>query len=119
MDIVRAYSLAEVLVAMFLLSVAVLGLVSTHVYAAKAEQGGLERYDAGAAAASVMASIEADLREKPENFTKSYACTDRVLGEAVYTVEEAAINPRLRKFTVTIKAPTGETFKLWSVQCAR
>ncbi|MEW6283608.1 MAG: hypothetical protein AB1758_33665 [Candidatus Eremiobacterota bacterium] len=117
----RAFSLAEVLVAIFLLAVAVLGLVTTRLYAVRAERAGLERYDLGGVAGSVMASIEAALQQSPDRFTRSYAAARQPVPDmagVVYSVEETSLSPRLRKFTVTVFAPTqqGEVeFRLWTL----
>lgn len=121
MTSMRAYSLAEVLVALFLLALAGLGLVSTHLYSLRAQRAGLEGYDSGAAAGSVLASIEADLRQSPEHFARSYAVSDRPLPDlagAVYDVSEETLTPRLRKFIVTVRAPSQQgpqEFKLWTM----
>ncbi len=113
----RGYSLIEVLVATFLLALAVLGLVSAHLYAVRAEREGLGRYDSGAAAGMILAGIESDLRKNPDDFHKSYAVSARPvpdLSDVVYSVDESDVSPRLRKFTVTVTSGAQE-FKLWTL----
>lgn len=113
----RGYSLAEVLIATFLVATAVLGLISARLYSVQAERGASQRYEVTAAAGSVLASIESDLQQRPENFAKSYAVTDQGypnLRDAVYSVEEDSPEPGLRKFTVTVRQHE-QSYKLWTL----
>lgn len=96
----RGLTLAEILLCVFILAVAILGLVSVQVFALKARTVTSERLRAANAAAAVLAGIES---QAGLDYTTSFARLRGALEPGLeYTVDDQPRTASLRQLTITV-----------------
>lgn len=113
----RGFTIAETMVALVVLSIAVLGLVAVQAYSLRSSQGNKTRHEASEIASAVMASVESRLRKNPDDTT--IAQTERVpVREGFeYTVTTRTAETRLLHVSVCVyyKDRTGEhSYDVWT-----
>lgn len=105
----RGFSLAEIMVSLFLLSLAMLGLISAYVYSLRAADHGRERDDITQYATQIMGEIEAVSRRNSSYYNINQSrrrtpCGDS-RGQLFYAVDDQALSIRMKKITLVIYAP--------------
>ena len=118
----RGFNLLEILFSVFLLAVAVLGLLQAYIFSIGADRGGRQREDITGIASQVMAQVESDLRRSPQHFLLPHS-RPRVgwpeVAGVFYQVDEEVVSPSLKQITVTVSFADTAThrekdYKLWS-----
>lgn len=114
----RGLNLAEVMVSLLLISIAVLGLVSVHLYSARAAQGNRSRHTASVLAASTMHQTEERVRQ---DFSVSVASPRQAHPEAAgyeYEILETLPEPTLKRVEVRVFWQTREgaqQYAIWTM----
>ena len=96
----RGLTLAEILLCVFILAVAILGLVSVEVFALKSRNVTSERLRAANAAAGVMAGVESQINI---DYTTTFTRPRGPLQEGLeYAVDDQPRSASLRQLTITV-----------------
>jgi len=101
----RAFTLAESLVGMFILAVAVLGVLACLIFAQRAERQAANDYQVAAVARGVMAEILANLRLSQQSFQVSQSCPRSPIvshPELEYQIDDSLVGPRSKKVHLVI-----------------
>lgn len=98
----RGFSLAEIMVCLVILSIAILGLVSTQIYSLRATTGNKMRHTASVIATTLMNEKEEALRS---DFTRS-AVQPRIVFPGAegfeYAISEEIVDTNFKKITVDV-----------------
>ncbi|MCE7872113.1 hypothetical protein DYH09_17270 [bacterium CPR1] len=105
------FTFAETLLCVFLLAVALLGLMTALTYSVRATREGFERYQAATLAADLLDGLQVRLQQGAADFETSVSQPQTpIAGHPGYAarVEEERLTPTLKKVTVTVLHPDGE-----------
>lgn len=108
----RAFTLAESLTAIFILAVALLGLMVMLVVAQRAERQANANYQVASQARAILAATVASLRLSEASFQVTQACARVPLAghpELEYQIDETLLTPRSKSLRLTVyyKNPQG------------
>lgn len=125
----RAFTLAEVLLALFVVSVALLGLITVKAYAARARTLSRERLTAANLAVSLMTQVENRLLDGLEEFAVQYDYSRREIPDHPgymyamddsYAADSQGPQQTLKLITLTVYYPdenglTLREYPLWTM----
>ena len=101
----QAFTLAESLVAIFILAVGLLGLMVMLVFAQRAGRQAAGNYEVVAQARAIMAVTVGNLRLSEDSFQVSQACARVALPghpELEYQIDESLLSPRSKSLRLVI-----------------
>jgi len=106
----KGFTLAELLLCLFILAVALLGLVTANVYAVRARRGSQRLVLATSLAVSYMTEIEETLRLSQDEFATSHRLERRPVPDYpgyFYAVDDPGLSPTLKAVIVSLYYPDG------------
>lgn len=112
----RAFTLAEVLVAMAVLSIALLGTLSMQTFALSTQSKSTQRHTASLVASTVLSEVEQSLKEDFDTDTTRVRAASATPGFEV-EVAEAVEDPDLKRVEVRvfwIDDQAAQSYRLWT-----
>lgn len=98
----RGFTFAEVLLCVYILAVALLGLMATLVYCLKAQRGGQQRQLATRAAEDLLVELTSALHASSESFAADHRQARTAIEEMEYAVGESLPAPDLKQLAVSV-----------------
>ncbi len=114
----RGFNLAEVMVSLLLITIAVLGLVSVHIYSARAAQGNRGRHTASLLAASRLHALEEAVRQDFAVSVAAAKAPDPDQPDYQVEVLETLPEPTLKRVEVRVSWDSKEgpqRYDLWTL----
>jgi Tfp pilus assembly protein PilV len=97
-----AFTFAEVLLCVYLLAVAVLGVIATLVHCLQAQRGSAQRALATRLAEDVLVGVVSRKRASRDGFLEDHSLGRTRVEEFEYAVTEASVDPDLKQVNVCV-----------------